>query len=261
MSVWGEKNVGVTRNPYPEGRNEALLNSQSNWYGALSAKKDTRKPREVFAIVCERRAAQFVPPADPRLPEGRAAPGASHLGEEPRRGRPRPCSREMGGARGDIRERRGKMAVESRVTQEEIKKEPEKPIDREKTCPLLLRVFTTNNGRHHRMDEFSRGNVPSSELQIYTWMDATLKELTSLVKEVYPEARKKGTHFNFAIVFTDLKRPGYRVKEIGSTMSGRKGTDDSMTLQSQKFQIGDYLDIAITPPNRAPPPSSRMRPY
>uniref|UniRef100_A0A8B9P4J1 18 kDa Sin3-associated polypeptide n=1 Tax=Apteryx owenii TaxID=8824 RepID=A0A8B9P4J1_APTOW len=92
-------------------------------------------------------------------------------------------------------------------------------------------------------------------------MDATLKELTSLVKEVYPEARKKGTHFNFAIVFTDLKRPGYRVKEIGSTMSGRKGTDDSMTLQSQKFQIGDYLDIAITPPNRAPPPSSRMRPY
>ncbi|XP_033032723.1 histone deacetylase complex subunit SAP18-like [Trachypithecus francoisi] len=152
-------------------------------------------------------------------------------------------------------------AAGKQVTQEEIKKEPEKPIDREKTCPLLLRVFTTNNGRHHRMDEFSRGNVPSSELQIYTWMDATLKELTSLVKEVYPEARKKGTHFNFAIVFTDVKRPGYRVKEIGSTMSGRKGTDDSMTLQSQKFQIGDYLDIAITPPNRAPPPSGRMRPY
>nr|XP_039323804.1 histone deacetylase complex subunit SAP18-like [Saimiri boliviensis boliviensis] len=129
------------------------------------------------------------------------------------------------------------------------------------TCLLLLRVFTTNNGRHHRMDEFSRGNVPSSELQIYTWMDATLKELTSLVKEVYPEARKKGTHFNFAIVFTDVKRPGYRVKEIGSTMSGRKGTDDSITLQSQKFQIGDYLDVAITPPNRAPPSLGRMRPY
>ncbi|DAA23863.1 histone deacetylase complex subunit SAP18 [Bos indicus] len=167
----------------------------------------------------------------------------------------------VGGQSERLAGRRRKMAVESRVTQEEIKKEPEKPIDREKTCPLLLRVFTTNNGRHHRMDEFSRGNVPSSELQIYTWMDATLKELTSLVKEVYPEARKKGTHFNFAIVFTDLKRPGYRVKEIGSTMSGRKGTDDSMTLQSQKFQIGDYLDIAITPPNRAPPTSGRMRPY
>ena len=152
------------------------------------------------------------------------------------------------------------MVVQLGITQEEIKKEPEKPMDLEKTCPLLLRVFTTNNSRHHCMDEFSRRNVPSSELQIYTWMDATLKESTSLVK-VYPEARKKATHFNFAIVFTDLKRPGYRVKEIGSTMSGRKGTDDSMTLQSQKFQIGDYLDIAITPPNRAPPTSGRMRPY
>lgn len=31
-----------------------------------------------------------------------------------------------------------KMAVESRVTQEEIKKEPEKPVDREKVCFSLL---------------------------------------------------------------------------------------------------------------------------
>ncbi|CAL8308774.1 unnamed protein product [Merluccius merluccius] len=153
------------------------------------------------------------------------------------------------------------MALESRITQEEIKKEPEKPIDREKTCPLLLRVFTTNSGRHHRGDEFARGNVPASELQIYTWMDATLKELTSLVKEVYPEARKKGTHFSFAIVYPDQMRLGYRVKDIGSTVSGRKGADDAMTLQSQRFQIGDYLDIVITPPNRPPPMNPRMRPF
>ncbi|XP_028319065.1 histone deacetylase complex subunit SAP18 [Gouania willdenowi] len=153
------------------------------------------------------------------------------------------------------------MALESRITQEEIKKEPEKPIDREKTCPLLLRVFTTNNGRHHRVDEFNRGNVPSSELQIYTWMDATLKELTGLVKEVYPDARKKGTMFNFAIVFPDNRSKMYRLKDIGSTVSGRKGTDDAMTLQSQRFQIGDYLDIAITPPNRASLLGPRMRPF
>lgn len=123
-------------------------------------------------------------------------------------------------------------------------------------------------------------------------MDATLKELTSLVKEVYPEARKKGTYFSFAIVYPDPRGKMYklvshqrlrsvdshstvyiaclitfpsatpfRLKEIGSTVSGRKGADDSMTLQSQRFQIGDYLDIAITPPNRAPPLSTRMRPF
>jgi len=151
--------------------------------------------------------------------------------------------------------------VESRVTQDEIKKEPELTVDREKTCPLLLRVFTTNSGRHHRVDEFTRGNVPANELQIYTWTDATLKELTSLVKELYPDARKKGTHFSFAIVFADLKRQVYRVKNIGNTVSDQKGTDDTMTLKSQRFKIGDYLDIAITPSNRAPPIQGRMRPY
>uniref|UniRef100_A0A7N9APF1 Histone deacetylase complex subunit SAP18 n=1 Tax=Mastacembelus armatus TaxID=205130 RepID=A0A7N9APF1_9TELE len=153
------------------------------------------------------------------------------------------------------------MALESRITQEEIKKEPEKPIDREKTCPLLLRVFTTNSGRHHRVDEFARGNVPSSESSLGgpSWNLAW--ELTSLVKEVYPEARKKGTHFSFAIVYPDPRGKVYRLKDIGSTVSGRKGADDSMTLQSQRFQIGDYLDIAITPPNRAPPLSTRMRPF
>ncbi|EHB00475.1 Histone deacetylase complex subunit SAP18 [Heterocephalus glaber] len=119
----------------------------------------------------------------------------------------------------------GGQKEEDGVTQGEIKKEPEKPIDCEKTSPVLLRVFTTNNGLHHR------GNVPSSELQIYSWMDATMRELTSLVKEVYPEARKKGAHFNFTTVFIDFKRPVYRVKEIDRTMSGRKGADDSMTLQ------------------------------
>uniref|UniRef100_A0A2K5LXS7 Histone deacetylase complex subunit SAP18 n=1 Tax=Cercocebus atys TaxID=9531 RepID=A0A2K5LXS7_CERAT len=139
------------------------------------------------------------------------------------------------------------MVVESRITQEEIKKEPEKSIDREKTFLRLLSIFTTNNGHHHRTDEFSRETYRP-------------EKLTNLVKEVYPEARKKGTHFNFAIVFTDVERPGYRVKEVGSTMSGRKGTDDSMTLHSQKFQIG-YLDIAIIPPHRAPPPSGHTRPY
>jgi hypothetical protein len=42
------------------------------------------------------------------------------------------------------------------------------------------------------------------------------------VKEVYSEARKKSTHFDFAM---DLNRLGCGVKEFG-----RKGTDESMTF-------------------------------
>ena len=89
-------------------------------------------------------------------------------------------------------------------------------VDREKTCPLLLRVFTSKGkfsnfffqlknqndlDRHHRPDDFSRNQTPTNELQVYTWMDASLKEITNLVKEVHPESRKKGTIFDFAICY------------------------------------------------------------
>lgn len=84
-------------------------------------------------------------------------------------------------------------------------------------------------------------------------MDATLKELTSLVKEVNPDARRKGTFFDFAIMFPDNRSPTYRVREIGTTCSGHRGADDAVTLASKKFNIGDYLDIAVTPPGRGPP--------
>lgn len=88
-------------------------------------------------------------------------------------------------------------------------------------------------------------------------MDATLKELTSLVKEVNPDSRRKGTYFDFALVFPDARGPGYRMRDIGTTCAGQKGTDDSKSLHACRFKIGDYLDIAISPPMQRGPPASR----
>ena len=88
-------------------------------------------------------------------------------------------------------------------------------------------------------------------------MDCTLKELSSLIREVNPDLREKGTMLSFATVFPD-RRGLYKVKEIGTTVYGRKGMDDVKTLKSQRFQIGDYMSVAISRrPSRAP----RMRPY
>lgn len=51
-------------------------------------------------------------------------------------------------------------------------------------CPLLLRVFIRRGG-HHRLEEFARrGQEPDGEVTMYTWPDATLRELSDLVKEV-----------------------------------------------------------------------------
>ena len=37
----------------------------------------------------------------------------------------------------------------------------------------------------------------------------------------------------------------YRIKEVGHTVCGKKSVDDSITLKASKFQIGDFMDIAI----------------
>ncbi|KAJ6807446.1 putative histone deacetylase complex subunit SAP18 [Iris pallida] len=120
------------------------------------------------------------------------------------------------------------------------------PVDREKTCPLLLRVFTKVGGHHVKEDFAVRGKEPKDEVQIYTWMDATLRELTDLVKEVAQAARKREAKLSFAFVYPD-KNGRFVVKGVGMTYSFGNGRriDDGKTLKDLGFQIGDYLSVAI----------------
>lgn len=53
---------------------------------------------------------------------------------------------------------------------------------------LLLRVLTTSNGSRRGMDKFSCRNTQSSELQTFIWLNATVIELTSLVKISLPRS-------------------------------------------------------------------------
>ncbi|KAL5195506.1 Histone deacetylase complex subunit SAP18 [Glycine soja] len=77
------------------------------------------------------------------------------------------------------------------------------PINHKKTRPLLLIVFT-KIGSHHSMEDFVvRGKESKDEVQIYTWKDATLRELTNLVKEVALTARRRNAKLSFAFVFPD----------------------------------------------------------
>ncbi|KAI4356856.1 hypothetical protein L6164_000843 [Bauhinia variegata] len=118
------------------------------------------------------------------------------------------------------------------------------PVDREKTCPLLLRVFT-KIGSHHTSEDFAvRGKEPKDEVQIYTWKDATLRELTDLVKEVAPPARRRNAKLSFALVYPD-KHGRFLVREVGKTLSYGTGKSDDLALAQLDFQIGDYLDVAI----------------
>mgnify|MGYP001253681013 FL=1 len=98
----------------------------------------------------------------------------------------------------------------------------------------------------------------ADQISAYAIYKRSLRELTSLVREVNPESRKKGTYFDFSVISPQngrgLTGPNgvfchYASRDIGTTVSGTKGMDDNKTLTQARFVIGDYVDIAITPPN------------
>lgn len=63
---------------------------------------------------------------------------------------------------------------------------------------------------------------------------------------MYPDAKAKGTTFNFSATWPNESSRGYSMQEIGQTTIGTKSADDNLTLKSKQFVIGDYLDVAIT---------------
>ncbi|GAB4813144.1 hypothetical protein N2152v2_000190 [Parachlorella kessleri] len=120
----------------------------------------------------------------------------------------------------------------------------EPPVDREKVCPLLLRVFTKLGSHHHLEDFGKRGQEPKDEVQMYTWMDATLRELCDLVKEVQPAARRPSARLSFSFVYPD-RRGRNVMRNVGQVHSTRYGEDDTKSLRQLQFQTGDFLSVAI----------------
>ena len=121
-------------------------------------------------------------------------------------------------------------------------------LDRARTCPLLLRVFV-QAGAHHAEREYSAEAVPPARhaLNVYTWRDATLRELAEQVKAQFAEARECAA-LDFALVFPNAAGQ-HVLKRVGRVASapGHAGDDDGLTLGDIKHQAGDYLDVALLP--------------
>ncbi|KAL9084635.1 MAG: hypothetical protein Q9159_005116 [Coniocarpon cinnabarinum] len=159
-------------------------------------------------------------------------------------------------------------------------------IDRQSTTPFLLKLFYRSND-FHKIDEFTPTRQPSSYLQIYTWPNCSLRELSTLLTSTLPqsfESTAAGHRIAFRLVYPDMRSaprtpdaPGrYAAKEMGSVIVGssigsRSGAlngdfigvqddDSEQTLQDFKFVVGDWVSCAILPPlsngEVAPPPPS-----
>ncbi|ORY16414.1 Sin3 associated polypeptide p18 [Clohesyomyces aquaticus] len=146
-------------------------------------------------------------------------------------------------------------------------------VDRQTTTPFLLRLFY-KLGSFYRLDDFSPDTRLPSHLQIYTWPDCTIRELTTLLvaglNAIDPSLLPSpyaGTRIAFRMVFADMQssRPGrYTGRELGSVVIGAMDDDSdtatsaemlknmdgepNKTLGDGRFVIGDFISCAVLPP-------------
>ncbi|THH29384.1 hypothetical protein EUX98_g4797 [Antrodiella citrinella] len=159
-------------------------------------------------------------------------------------------------------------------------------VDREKTAPFLIRAFL-KIGNFHRLSQFEDGNLPTAdEQQIFTWKDATLREVLTSLRDIAPhttEYRHPLARYAFRAIYADAANRGACAqKELGLIYSrdilGEPGTltaaaprllrDDEellglaaagdaedgdkareeRTLEELRFVPGDYLCVMVVLP-------------
>ncbi|EJF62173.1 hypothetical protein DICSQDRAFT_104430 [Dichomitus squalens LYAD-421 SS1] len=156
-------------------------------------------------------------------------------------------------------------------------------VDREKTAPFLIRTFV-KIGTYHRLAQFEDGPLPlADEQQIYTWKDATLREVLTTLRSSAPastEYRHPLARYSFRAVFADAAARGrYSQKDLGMVYSrdilGEPGSlvhtaprlledvepetssssESDKTLDELRFVPGDYLCVMVTLPKGVVLPS------
>ncbi|EUD66626.1 hypothetical protein C922_02947 [Plasmodium inui San Antonio 1] len=118
-------------------------------------------------------------------------------------------------------------------------------IDREKTCPFLLRLFYKLDDEYNDVEDVrlsKKSGVQSNELQIYGWLDITMREIVTLVKDFYQESRKRDAHWIFKVYSNEKKQLTF-LSRVHSTKYNYR--EDNKTLLSLDYEIGDILLLSI----------------
>uniref|UniRef100_H3GH17 Histone deacetylase complex subunit SAP18 n=1 Tax=Phytophthora ramorum TaxID=164328 RepID=H3GH17_PHYRM len=114
---------------------------------------------------------------------------------------------------------------------------PPETIDREKHCPFLLRVADA----FEALDDKPIAN----ELHIYTWPDATLRELADLVQDSNADAQKPNMRLSICVV-SETRDGRVLMRKVGYVNSShRRCADDSKTLASMVLVSTDTFLVKV----------------
>ena len=125
---------------------------------------------------------------------------------------------------------------------------PSSIIDRTYTCPFLIHVYWSLNSQL-RFSDFNPKPPTNNELLIYTWLNATLREITQIITSCDSVIKNtRSCHkIAFSIVQYNNVKGKFDIKRIGIVRIKNTTDDDAgkQTLEDLGFRIGDYLSIGF----------------
>lgn len=124
-------------------------------------------------------------------------------------------------------------------------------VDRTRTTPFLLNLYYRQGG-FHRLDDFRSHSQPREHIQIYTWRDCTLHELSILLSDALPAICPPRSRCGFRLIYADTRygNARYTSKDLGAVVPSGDVTLDQVakkTLNEVSFVVGDWIDVAVYP--------------
>ncbi|KAJ9462447.1 Histone deacetylase complex subunit SAP18 [Diplonema papillatum] len=119
------------------------------------------------------------------------------------------------------------------------------PVDRQTTCPTLLRVWVREDG-FTDVATLDVGKVPEGEeIRTYYWEDTTLHELTQILHEKVPAVGDPKVVMTIAAA-SPTGSGRYRVKDIAVTKArGLTRENDNLPLARTALRDGDLLLVML----------------
>jgi len=124
-------------------------------------------------------------------------------------------------------------------------------VDRQRTTPFLLNLYYRQGG-FHRLDDFRSHSQPRDHIQIYTWRDCTLHELSILLSDALPAICPSRSRCGFRLIYADTRygNTRYTSKDLGAVVPAGDPSLDAVakkTLNEVQFVVGDWIDVAVYP--------------
>ena len=113
-------------------------------------------------------------------------------------------------------------------------------VNRVEVCPTLIRTFYQKDA-HHTVADYAK-EFPSPEVYVYTWIDATLRELSYTI--IRSAKLTDVQELSFKMVEPNMTEGGWTMRDLGTVDLTDLEKVETITLEGYDFRPGFMLDVS-----------------